>query len=113
MCGSCKNRRFGGAYRHIDIVFLRRVLRLLVTANVVPGSPFLATLIMEAQLSSETSVLTSATRRNIQEDGIPHSHLRETQRLHSINRLDSVAVTLCVSCEVRTGFLYPRIRRSS
>jgi hypothetical protein len=28
--------------------------------------------------------------------------------LHSINRLGSVAETQCVSCEVRTGILYPR-----
>jgi hypothetical protein len=92
-CGSCKNRRFGGTYRlHHEgdknwrarnnassnqqpkhaahIVFLCSVLRLLVTASVVPSSLFLLTLMIEAIRSPEMSVLAGATRRNIAEDGI-------------------------------------------
>jgi hypothetical protein len=58
-CGSCKNRRFGGTYRLL--------LRLLVTAIVVPNSLILVTLIVEKVSSCETSVLNRSTRRIILE----------------------------------------------
>jgi hypothetical protein len=69
-CGSGKNRRFGGTYllHHQgdkNQQARNNALRLLVTAN-VPSSPIVVTLRTEAIRSSESSVLTRSTRRNIQ-----------------------------------------------
>jgi hypothetical protein len=58
-----------------NIVLLCRVLRLLVTADVVLSSPILLALLMEAIRSSETSVVTRSTRRNIPKDGILHVNI--------------------------------------
>jgi hypothetical protein len=96
-----------------NFVFLRIVRRLLVTANVVHSSPILVTLMMEALSSSETSVPTRAPRRYISEDDILRRHRRENLKSYIALTGWTLVETYCVSCQVRTGFLYPRRRHSS
>jgi hypothetical protein len=72
-----RETRIGGVGTMLELTNngrnLRRniyVRRLLVMVNVVPSSPILVTLMIEALSSSETSVLTRAARRNITGDAI-------------------------------------------
>jgi hypothetical protein len=80
--------RIGELGTTLAVTSNRRTLRK--NTNVVPSSPILVTLIMEALSSSETSVLTRATRRNISEDASLHSHRRENLKCY-IQAMEAVS----------------------
>jgi hypothetical protein len=62
--------RIGELWTALTVTYQVLECLLLVTANVVPSLLILVPLMTEALLSSKTSVIRRATRRNMPEDGI-------------------------------------------
>jgi hypothetical protein len=95
-CGSCKKRRVGGTKCLHHQADKNRWTRNNVSRNVASSAPILVTLMMEALRSSETSVLTRATWRNIPEEDI----------LHTIQRLANLFTDIFqrYNCTVGSAF---------
>jgi hypothetical protein len=90
-----------------------RVLRLLITANVVPSSLILVALMMEDIHASESSALTRDTRHNISEDDILYSHRRDNLKSYmldtTVKQCRVLITSYCfkLSCCLQTSGSFP------
>jgi hypothetical protein len=94
-----------GINRHeVRFEGFRKVFRLLVTANIVPSLLIPVNLAMEAIPSSETSVITRATRRNMQKTAFSLTVTKSNDRLSM--GIGVELKILCCTKSVRRELLY-------
>jgi hypothetical protein len=103
-CGSCNNGRFERIYRlyhqgeenrRANNNVLLSVLQVLATVNVSLVRWLFSPCWCTRYVPPKTSVITGATRRHIPDDGILHSHRRESLRYYISGDILNWWIVIC------------------